>query len=162
MKKWPVLVAGLAFLLAAPAEKAEAQVMFGPQVTLWDFDELGIGGRVDLGLGDMFGIEEGAFQDLFGSVSGNYLLDTGDVTVLVFDLNVAVPFNVEAAVTPYAGAGINLVRSSFSGFSDTSSGLNLLGGLFFDLGAIPAFAQLAYWTTGAGGLTLSAGVLFGG
>jgi opacity protein-like surface antigen len=168
MRKWFTLALALAVLGALHPGTAQAQVSFGPQAVLVDFDDLAVGGRVDFGLGQAFGIEEGVFQDLFGTVNGNYVFHEGDVTNLIFNINGAIPFAVDAPVTPYAGAGINIYRVSISedvlggSFSDTSSGLNLLGGLFFDLGTIPAFAELQYSTTGAGYISLSFGVLFGG
>jgi len=167
MRKWLVLALAMAVLVAVHPMNTEAQVAFGPQVVLVDFDDVAVGGRVDIGLGQAFGIEEGVFQGLFASANGNYVFVDGNVTNLIFNANVAVPFEVEAPVTPYAGGGINIYRWSVSGtagvpsFSDTSSGLNLLGGLFFDLGAVPAFAELQYSTTGAGFVSISFGVLFG-
>ncbi len=163
MKRWIVMLASLAFLVAVqPAEEAEAQVMFGPQVVLWDFEELGIGARVDFGLADAFGIEDGFFEGLFGSANVSYLLLDGDGTPLDINLNANVTFDVDANIRPYAGAGINHLRFSFGGFTVSNSGLNLLGGLFFDLGSVPAFGELKYSTSGAGFLTLAGGVLFGG
>ncbi len=162
MKKWFVVLAALAFLIVIPSQEAEAQVSFGPQVGLWDFDELTIGGRVDIGLGDSFGIEEGVFQNLFASIDGNFVTGFGDATALMFGANANVPFDIEADVTPYAGAGINVFRLSATGVSSTNSGLNLLGGIFFGVGEIPAFAQLQYSTTGNGFVSISVGVLFGG
>ena len=161
MKRWLALLAGATFLFVAiPADEAEAQVAFGPQLILFDLDELGIGARVDIGLGDTFGIEEGVFQNLFASLRGSYLVDSPDgLTELVFDFNAAVPFDADMAFTPYAGAGINHYRVS-NGGSISFSGLNLLGGLEFDIG-IPAFLELQYSTTSVGYLSLSAGVLFG-
>jgi hypothetical protein len=160
MKRY-ALLAGLALFIAIPATDATAQVSFGPQVVVWDFEEIGIGGRVDFGLGEALGIEEGVFQDLFASFNANYLFaDPG--TTLIFNINAAIPFAMDGPVTPYAGAGLNHFRFSFEGFSSSHSGLNVLGGIFFDLGALPAFAELQYSTTGAGFLSLSAGVLFGG
>jgi opacity protein-like surface antigen len=161
MRRWHVLVVALAFLLTVPAAKAEAQVAFGPQVVLFDFEDIGVGGRVDVGLGQAFGIQEGLLQGLFGSFNGNYIFNDGDVTQLVFNANVAIPFDVAGTIAPYAGAGINHNRVSVSGFSASSSGLNLLGGVFLGLGNLPAFAELQYSTTGAGYLTLSFGLLFG-
>ena len=162
MKKWFAVLAALAFLLVIPSQEAEAQVSFGPQVGLWDFDELTIGGRVDIGLGDSFGIEEGAFQNLFASIDGNFVTGFGDATALMFGANANVPFEIDADVTPYAGAGINAFRVSGNGASFTNSGLNLLGGVFFGLGQVPAFAQLQYSTTRNGFVSISTGVLFGG
>jgi hypothetical protein len=159
--RWHLLVVALAFLVAAPAAKVEAQVAFGPQLVLFDFEDVGVGGRIDVGLGQTLGIQEGLMQGLFGTFNGNYIFNDSDVTQLVFNANVAVPFEVAGSVRPYAGAGINHYRLSHSGASASSSGLNLLGGIFLDVGNLPAFAELQYSTTGDGFLTLSFGVLFG-
>jgi hypothetical protein len=160
MTKRHLLVAGLAILLALPPAEAKAQVAFGPQVVLFDFDDLGIGGRVDFGLAETVGIQEGLLQGLFGSFNGTYLLTEGDVTQLLFNLNAATTFDLQGTMTPYAGLGLNHYRASFSGFSSSSSGLNLLGGVFLNIG-MPAFAEVQYSTTGAGFISLSFGVLFG-
>lgn len=161
-----LIAMSVAIFMALPAQRAEAQVSFGPQLVLWDFSDLGIGARVDFGLAESFGIEEGFFQDLFGTVNANYLLQDGDGTSLAFNVNGAVPIQTDGPISPYVGAGINHYRFSFSGFGESvsasSSGLNILGGTFFTLGTIPAFGELQYSTTGAGFLTLSGGVLFGG
>jgi len=164
MKKWFAVLAAFAFLLAVQPQEAEAQVSFGPQVVLWDFEEVGIGARVDIGLGESLGIEEGFFEELFASINGNYVFGVGDLTVLLFNANASVPFEIDAAVTPYAGTGLNHWRVSGTGpfASGGATGLNLLGGIFFGLGDIPAFAELQYSTTGFGFLSVSAGVLFGG
>lgn len=165
MKKLACIAVAAAFLLvAAPADEAQAQVSFGPQVVLWDFSDLGVGARVNFGLGDAFGIEDGFFEELTGSFNANYLLDDfDDATTLLFNVNAMVPFEIDADITPFAGAGINHYRISVDGPSSSSrSGLNLLGGLNLSLGDIPAFTELQYSTTGAGFLSLSFGVMFGG
>jgi opacity protein-like surface antigen len=170
MKRSYALLALVAFLFVAlPAEEAEAQVSFGPQVVLWDFSELGVGARVDFGLADSFGIDDGFFQDLFGSFNANYVFEGSDnATMLVFNLNGNVPLDLDSDLSPYVGAGLNHWRWSydapFTGASSSWSwtGLNILGGLFLDFGNLPAFAELQYSTSGAGFLTLSAGILFGG
>jgi len=166
MKKWyAVFVAALA-LLVVPASDLHAQVAIGPQAVLFDFEDIAVGARVDFGLGEAFGIEDGFFQGLFGSVNGNYVFVDGDVTSLLFNANLAVPLVTEsAAVSPYIGAGLDLYRWSASAggvtVSDNATGLNVLGGLFFDLGALPAFVEAQYSTTASGFLSISAGVLFG-
>lgn len=159
MKRW-TMVAALALLLPFLAQPAQAQVSFGPQVVFWDFEELGVGARVDFGLGQAFGIEEGPFQNMFGTVNVTYLF-VSNVTPILINANVSVPFETEMAATPYAGAGINHWRIS-NGGSVSRSGLNLLGGLFFDLGGIPAFGELQYSTTSTNFLTLAGGVMLGG
>jgi opacity protein-like surface antigen len=154
-------LAVLAFLVAAPAAKVEAQVAFGPQVVLYDFEDFGLGGRVDFGLGEVIGMQEGLLRGLFGTFNANYVFNDSDVTQLVFNANVGVPFAVAGSIQPYAGAGLNHNRVSIEGFSASSSGLNLLGGIFLGLGTLPAFAELQYSTTGTGYLSLSVGLLFG-
>lgn len=160
VKLLPVLL--VALFLFGQSEEAEAQVSIGPQVALWDFDELAVGGKLQYELGDTFGIEDGTFQDLYGAFDVQYLIDHPAGSPLNFNLNAGVPFDIDAGVTPFAGAGINYLRWSGEGMfgSVSSSGLNLLGGLEFDAG-VPIFAQLAYSTGWAGVLTLSGGVMFG-
>lgn len=156
-----LLLVGVALFLAVPVTEASAQTSFGPQVSLWDLSELGIGARVDFVLGDVFGQEEGPFSEMFATVDGSYILDDAEeVTTLAFNANAAVPLPMDGNLSPYAGAGLNHFRSSSDFGSISFSGLNLLGGLFFDLGGMNAFGQLQYSTTGAGFLTLSGGVLF--
>jgi opacity protein-like surface antigen len=180
MKRWSVLLAGLAFLFVAmPAEETEAQVTFGPQAIFWDLDRPGVGARVDIGLADSFGIDEGFFEELKASINGSYVFGESESfpggsaswNVIVINANAVVPFEVDAAITPFAGAGINHTRFSSSisnggfggfGFTGTFSGLNLLGGIEFGLGDLPSFAELQYSTSGAGYLTLGFGVMFGG
>ncbi len=166
MKRWTMLLAAFGFLIATIPSQAEAQVQFGPQAVVWDFEDVGVGARVDFALSDAFGIDDGFFDGLFASINGNYLFSDLDGTVLLFNGNASVPFDIDGAVTPYAGAGINHWRWSDEvagvSVSSSNSGLNLLGGLFFDLGEIPAFGELQYSTTGAGFLSVSVGVLFGG
>lgn len=175
-----IILAGLVLLLVAvPARQAEAQVSFGPQLVFFDFEQLGVGGRVDFGLADAFGIEDGFFQSLKGSANASYVFgDSEEFTggsvgwdATVFNVNAVVPFVVESSVAPYAGAGINHTRYSTDfdgpdlpgfGYSGSSSGLNILGGIGFGLGALPAFAEIQYSTSGSGYLTLSGGVMFGG
>lgn len=180
MKKWSVLLAGLAFAFAAiPAQQAAAQVSFGPQVVLWDLERLGVGARVDFGLAESFGIEDGFFEQLKASVNGNYVFGesqdfpggSASWNAIVINANGVVPIEADIAVSPFVGAGLNHTRFSsdvsggfggFGGFSGSSSGLNLLGGIEFDLGSLPGFAELQYSTSGAGFLSVTGGVMFGG
>lgn len=165
MKKLACIALAAAFLVVStPAEEVQAQVAFGPQAVLWDFDDFGIGARVDWNMGEAFDIDEGFFENLTGSFNANYVFDDfNDATTLIFNINAHVPFDIDAGVTPFAGTGINHYRISVDGpFSFSGSGLNLLGGIMFGLGDIPAFTELQYSTTGAGFISLSFGVLFGG
>ncbi|TVP45216.1 MAG: hypothetical protein EA350_09725 [Gemmatimonadales bacterium] len=144
------------------ASEARAQVMFGPQLTLVEFEHLGIGVRGDYALGDMLDLEEGWFQHTKVSADLTYVFQDSDFTTFHFNVNGLVPFEIDADFVPYAGAGLNHVRQSVEGASGSFSGLNLLGGVTFGLAEIPAFAQIQYSTSGLGFLTVSFGVLFGG
>lgn len=180
------------FAVVQPAERAAAQVTFGPQVTLADLSELGIGGQVEFGLADAFGIEEGPMSNLTGFVNISYLfgapygafrfyddLDFGlgssgfSSSAVAFNVGGKVPFEIEAGVTPYVGGGINFtnVRLSYednlgSRFSEsvssTDGGINLLGGINFELGELPGSAELGYVSSGPGYLSLTFRVMFGG
>jgi opacity protein-like surface antigen len=179
MKKVLFAVVAFTFFLAVPPTEAQAQVTFGPQVVLWDFDEFGLGARGDFELGGALEIEEGAFSALRASTNASYLFGDSQQfngtdaswSGILINANAIVPFEIDGAVTPFAGAGINHTRFSssvsgngfqFGSFSGSSSGLNVLGGIEFDLGAVPAFTELQYSTSGAGNLNLSLGVMFGG
>jgi opacity protein-like surface antigen len=169
MKKSLMVLAAAALLAWAPVE-GQAQVSFGAQAALFDLEELAVGGRVNFGLANSFGIEDGFFQGLEGSVNANYLFLDGADSAFLINANGLVPLSVESSLSPYVGAGINHYRYSWDnpfgdliGFDGTysASGLNILAGLNLSLGALPAFAELQYSTTGAGFLTLSGGVMFG-
>lgn len=162
MRKWQPLILGLVLAAAWPAAEARAQVRVGPQVVLFDLEDVGVGGRLDIGLGEAFSIQEGFLQGLFASVNANYVFQEGDVSTLVLNGNLAVPFSTQTAVTPYVGVGFDHTRTSVEGFDESfnDSGLNVLGGLFFDMGRFPAVAEVQYSTTGNGYLTLALGLLF--
>jgi opacity protein-like surface antigen len=180
MTKWSAVLAGVAIMFAVvPTPEAEAQTTFGPQFVLWDFDKPAVGARVNFGLASTFGIEDGFFSDLAASINGSYIFGDSESfgneewswSGLAINVNGIVPIDIEAGVTPFVGAGINHTRfsSSFSGtglgsfgFSGSSSGLNLVGGVELPLGGLRTFAELQYSTTGTGPLSVSVGVLFGG
>jgi len=163
MRKWGMLLAMAAFVFVTfSADEARAQVMFGPQLTLIDFDDLGIGVRGDYALGDALGLEEEFLRYMKVSADVNYILDGGDATTFHFNVNGLIPFEIDAGFVPYAGAGLNHVRSSFDDGSSSFSGLNVLGGVMFGLADFPAFAQLQYSTSGLGFLSVSFGVMLGG
>jgi hypothetical protein len=160
-----MLLAMAAFVVVTfSASEARAQVMFGPQLTLVDFSDLGIGVRGDYALGDALGLEEEFLRYMKVSADVNYILGGSDVTTLHFNVNGLIPFEIDTDFdfVPYAGAGLNHVRSSFDDRSESFSGLNLLGGIMFGIADTPAFAQVTYSTSGLGFLSVSFGVMFGG
>lgn|SRR5690606_38889673 len=124
-----------AALVAAPAA-VEAQTTLGPTVAYHDDVDFGIG--IALGL-PMDALHEnveflGDFVFFFPEVDG---FDFWEING-----NLTMDFPVEdASVLPFALAGLNIARASFdagagiSG-SNTEVGLNLGGGIKFDVGSI--------------------------
>lgn len=82
----------------------------------------------------------------------------------------AFPLEGNASILPYAGGGLSFVRTSFEGEvpflgkvkdSDTSFGLNLVGGAHFgSFGSFRPFAELRYNTTYDGQLVITGGINF--
>lgn len=178
MRRWVVLAAAMALFALAP-RPAQSQAAFGPMLAWGDDTDIGIGGRIDFGLGGALGIDQGAFQNLFGSAGATYYftdcipgfdLDQVDCSVWEIFGNVAVPFTIEgSSIEPYAGAGLQIAHASydypnFSAFDhdNTEAGLNLLGGIFFPIGDLSGFAEGKFELAGADQFVLSAGILFGG
>jgi opacity protein-like surface antigen len=162
-----------ALAIFAVAQPADAQVRFGPHLAWGEDTDLGIGGRLLFDLADVFGVTDGFFEDLTGQGGATYYFwdcnssaTSVDCSALQFDFDALVPFTIESSVTPYAGAGFHLARFSVdtpvSDGSETEFGVNILGGIFFDLGGLDAFAEAKLGLAGAEQLSLSAGVLFGG
>jgi hypothetical protein len=177
MKRCALLVAGLGLFCLAP-RAAEAQVSFGPHIAWGDDTDFGVGGTINFGLGNAFGIEDGAFANLFGSVGATYFffdctpgfnLDSVNCTYYEINGNLAVPFTIEgSSIQPYVGAGIGLAHGSYSyplfgefDYSNTDVGLNILGGIFFPLGGLKGFAQGKFELSGGEQFVLSGGILFG-
>ena len=173
MKRYAILLAGLALVHLPPA-RAEAQVNFGPLLAWGDDADMGIGGRVDIGLGNAFGVESGPFQNLFLNSGVTYFFtdceegpdfDEIDCSWIEINGNLAVPFTLEgSSIQPYAGSGIHIARLSvdagpFEG-DDTEVGLNLLGGIFFPISDLRGFAEAKFELGGGEQFVLSGGILF--
>jgi hypothetical protein len=171
MKQCAILLAGLALVYLAPAQ-AEAQVSFGPLVAWGDNSDLGVGGRVDVGLGNAFGVDSGPFQNLFLNSGVTYFFwdcdegfDEVDCSYIEINGNLAVPFTLEgSSIQPYAGSGIHIARVSvdagpFEG-DDTEVGLNILGGIFFPISDLRGFGEAKFELGGGEQFVLSGGILF--
>lgn len=169
MKRWAILA--LAAAVLGPAVPAHAQVNFGPQLAWGDDTDLGIGGRIDFGVADALGVDEGAFRNLFASTSVTYFfVDCDECSYFEINGNLAVPFELEgSSIAPFAGAGIHIGRWSVDGpdnlgfdfgYDDTEIGLNLLGGIFFPLSDLRGFAEGKFALAGVEQFVLAAGVLF--
>jgi hypothetical protein len=177
MKRCAFILALLALVPLAPAE-AEAQVSFGPYVAWADDIDLGVGGRVDVGLGNAFGADSGPFQNIFLNSGVTYFFwdcdegfDFDEIDCSAFELNgnLAVPFTLEgSSIEPYGGAGINVARFSVSSGEgpfegerdDTEVGLNILGGIFFPISDLRGFAEAKIELSGGEQFVLSGGILF--
>ena len=120
-----VAVAALTFV----PSMVEAQSTIGPTLAYHD--------DADLGLGVTLRAPLSGFGDGVG-IMGDFLLffpDAADVDYLEFNGNVTYDFPLEdSAILPFVLAGLNISRSSTPGGSNTDLGLNLGGGLEFDLG----------------------------
>jgi hypothetical protein len=173
MKRYAILLAGLALVHFAPT-RAEAQVNFGPYLAWGDEADLGIGGRVDVGLGNAFGVDSGPFQNLFLNSGVAYFFidcdagfdfDEVDCSYIEVNGNLAVPFTLEgSSIEPYAGAGFNIARGSRDvdgeSESETDVGLNILGGIFFPISDLRGFAEAKFELEGGEQFVLSGGILF--
>jgi len=151
-------------MAAAGAEPAQAQVMFGPQVAWGDDADLAIGGRLGFGLST----GEGAFSRLqiFGSF--DYFLDCESCTYFEITPFARIPVAISETLDTYVGAGLNIARISFDediagvDFSNTETGLALIGGLEFPISTLRSFGEIRLTIGGAEQLVLSFGFLFGG
>lgn len=156
-------------LVVVGASTVQAQ-RFGAQLSWGEDSDIGVGVR---GEWDFAGklTTQGAFSRAFiiGQFDYYFIDCPSGASCTFFEINpsLAIPFQTSTGIKPYAGAGLRISRMSQSAgafsASDTDMGLNLLGGLKFDLGGMDAFSEARL---GIGGdfeqLALSFGVLFGG
>lgn len=168
-----MLAAAMVFLFVAQPANAQTSVSFGPQLAWGDGSDLGIGARAEFGLGETFGLTESPFTDLYGSATATYFFcgsgfgpaNSGtDCSYVELNGNGVIPFEIDAEVTPFAGAGLHLGRTSIrqegTRFSNTEIGLNFLGGLQFPLGAYSGFVEGKFGIVGVDQFVLSTGIMF--
>jgi hypothetical protein len=162
MKKL-VLLGCCVMLLAVPSAGAAQGIAFGPQVSWADDTDFGVGARLVFGLSDLY-------PNLEAIISGDYFFwdACDDCTYIEVNANVALPINVEAALNPYVGGGLNIARVSvdfgeFGGSaSDTEVGLNVLGGLKFPGDSFTPFVEARFEIGGGEQFVLTGGILLGG
>lgn len=154
-------------LLGFTASEAKAQVSFGAQANWASEVDLGVGARASFTL-PVENLTIVPSLDFFFPSSG---LEGVSSTWMELSGNVhyAFPLADNPGLLPYAGGGLNFVRSStkvsFMGVSESvsgnSTGLNLLGGVKFpSFGKVIPFGELRYATVGAGQIVLTGGVNF--
>ncbi len=166
MRKGLVVLALLAG--SVPVMDASAQVRAGANLAWGDDADFGIGGRIGFGLGSI-----SERHPVEAIVSFDYFFpDEGgsgvDLTYWEINANGIWKFNLpNSGVAPYLGAGLNFARASvdvsgIGGGSDSKVGLNILGGLRFNvMGAVQPFAEARIELGGGEQLVLAFGVLFG-
>lgn len=126
------LVSGFAAaaLLAFAPLGAQAQVQIGPTLAVSD--------EVDFGIGATLSTQAPQLGESLGFM-GEFIVffpDAGDY----FEINGNVMYSfplTESTVLPFALAGLNIARfsSDVGDFSNTEIGINLGGGITFDLGS---------------------------
>lgn len=134
------------FLLASPLTthaQMESQSGFeiGPRVTIdvGDIEEVAIGAGVRYDLSENVDAPlqlNGAFDYYFAGDQGG-----SDVTIYTIDLNGHYMLPTEATFSPYVGGGLGITNSEVGNFSNTDTGLNLVGGIEFDTGSLQPFVQ---------------------
>lgn len=173
----PFLLAASALVVSAgAAQPLSAQAVFGPQLAWGNDSDFGVGARIEFGLGDLVGLDEAPFSDLFGQATATYFFtDCGggffrggtgvDCSFFEIAASAAVPFDLDEDFTPYAGAGLHLGRfgASTSGVSssETKLGLGLIGGVKFPFAGVEAFAEGKINLGTYDQLVIQFGVLFG-
>lgn len=145
--------------LAAP-KSSQAQVSVGPQVSIANDVDLGVGGRAMFGLSGPWKLG-GSFDYFFPGSNVTY-----------WELNGNAYYNLElpdvSAFSPYAGGGLNIARTSVDGAgtgsfsaSTTDVGLNLAGGARFPVsGNVAPFAEVRLEVGGGEQLVVTGGLLF--
>lgn len=161
-----VLIALLVAGASSNGRVAVAQVSVGLQLDWGSKTDFGVGGRAILDLTPLVrGLETvGSFDYFFPSVG------TGaDVTYWEVNANVVYRIATQGnSLTPYAGSGLHISRSSASvavlgieaEAAETRSGLNLVGGVMFDAGVTTPFLEARVELGGAEQVVMSAGVRF--
>jgi len=169
-----------AVIIAAPAA-GQSHVALGPLVTLGDDSHFGLGARAEMDLSEHLGFDHDFFRDVFGSATATYSFQDcrggSGCGWLELGGNLNVPVSRRTAdLVTYVGAGFHIVSAfreeSFVDFrsspsrgtwhrrhTDTSVGLNLIGGLQFEVEATPAFVEGKLGLSGASQFLLSTGVM---
>ena len=158
MKK--VMILAAVMLCFAGVESASAQgFRWGPQVSLAEDADFGVGARVEFDFANSPLTIIGSFD---------YYFPDGPVDYWEINGNLIYNFTIPSAptVTPYAGGGLNIAHASWDGgnlvddSSDTDAGLNLLGGARFDAGAIMPFIEMKFEIAGGEQFVVTGGLLF--
>lgn len=137
MRTMPILLCVLALGTLVTPRLAEAQVQIGPTVAYHDDFDVGVGGTLNVqmpALGDRIGFMADVLVFFPSTENLDYLEFNGNVT---YDFPLA-----NDNVRPFALVGLNVARAStdasggIAASDNAEIGLNLGGGIGFDLGAL--------------------------
>ncbi|MGI9174221.1 MAG: hypothetical protein ACR2GR_02725 [Rhodothermales bacterium] len=162
----------LFFVLALCPATSHAQHAVGPHLG-YNTGPLGGGGEVFIGAAAHVNI---ASLPVVINPALDYYVGLNGVTLLQVDANALYPFEVNSEkFSPYAGGGLAISYVSVEGedfglsdfgieidnsYSNTDVGLNLVGGTFFNVGAIRPFAEARFTLGNGSALSLKSGVMF--
>lgn len=140
-------------------DSARAQVHLGPQISIADHADVGLGGRLVAGVEDYSGLEVIGSVDIF--------FPDGDFDYWEINGNAVYNFEIVGApsLRPYAGGGLNVAHTDFDdeipgGDGDTDLGLNLLAGSKFPLEGFTPFVEVRGEISGGEQLVVTGGFLF--
>lgn len=140
-------------------DSARAQVHLGPQISIADEADVGLGGRLVAGVEDYSGLEVIGSVDIF--------FPDGNFDYWEINGNAVYNFEIVGApsLRPYAGGGLNVAHVDFDddvpgGESDTDLGLNLLAGSKFPLEGFTPFVEVRGEISGGEQLVITGGFLF--
>ncbi len=156
-------IVGILLVGAVAPQRAAGQVTFGAALSWGDDTDLGLGGRLNFGLGEVTKknkIEGRATIDFFFPNGFDYWQITGDG---IYQIPTA------GAAKPYVGAGLGYAKASIEtmtplpGYGAGSDlFLNLIGGLRFEpRGNIRPFAEARFQLGDGSQLVLAGGIYFG-
>lgn len=155
MRTIPILLCILALGMLSTPRAAEAQVQIGPTLAYHDDFDVGVGGTLNVqmpALGDRIGFMADVLVFFPSAENLNYLEFNGNVT---YDFPLT-----DESVRPFALVGLNVARASVDGVGgidgsdNTEIGLNLGGGMAFDLGALRPTVGARLEVSGGEGLVL--------
>lgn len=156
MKSLAGLIFLALFLIGPPTSSAQVQV--GGQVDYGDDTDLGLGGRIELGLG-------AAVPLRFIGTFDYFFPDRDDLDYWEANGNLAYTLSLPGSNwSPYFGGGLNVahitIENLFEDSSRTELGANLLGGFKYVAGPIVPFGEIRLEISGGEQFVLAGGFLF--
>ncbi len=165
------LAVAAALAVSSVAVEGQSSVRVGADLGWGDDFGLAVGGRLTADI-DAFENDDSMLKSLRGIGQFLYSLEPFEgcdrCDLWEINLNGALPFRLSnSAADFYAGGGLNIARFDFPdgfanrGFDDTDLGLNVIGGLNFDLGTLSSFAEVKVGLGGSDQVFIGGGVMFG-